>query len=529
MKVSASPPHWLRRAGTAVRTGARRRLVTLGARLVLGLACLALLAAAYPVAMTVEEWRQQVTPQYNTPPTQFSAAQLARYRQAAATPTDPVVVSYHDIDPDPNGNPYVVTPATFDAQMRMLTEAGYHPLTAEQFVDYLRGGTVPDRSALITFDDGTHGLWTYADRILARYDLHAVAFLITDAVGTHRPYYLSWREVARMHESGRWDFGSHTSDLHRRVRIDESGRRGSALANRRYLETEGRLESVAEYKRRVRADLEKSIRDITDHGLPRPRLFVFPFSELTDPEDGDAADRFLHREVHRLFGAALANQRPRPGAVSRRAAEERLIERGEVMSDTTAEELFRLLRVMSTLHLTDHDPTAHVDRWLTEGGYRAPVRSRHGVLRPDPGEDTFVRAYYAPQRTGDWVDYRVRVDVTGFDPWNHRTVTGALTARAGSASQIDVKVSARTLQVTIRDGNTMRKVVDQNLNPGPSHSVSIRTADGHTAVVVDGEVRYWQRVAPGPASTGGIAVSAYRGDAGADFPAFENLRVTSGA
>ena len=51
---------------------------------------------------------------------------------------------------------------------------------------------------MITFDDGTHGLWTHADKILERHGMHGVSFLITGNVGAKRPYYLSWQEIDRM-------------------------------------------------------------------------------------------------------------------------------------------------------------------------------------------------------------------------------------------------------------------------------------------------------------------------------------------
>lgn len=511
----------------------RRRLVSLGTRFLLGLACLALVSATLPVAMAVEEWRQQVSPQQQTPQAEFGRAELAGYREAAAAarPSAPKVLSYHDISPTPNGNPYVVTPQAFEAQMRMLAEAGYRTLTTDEFVRYLRGGSSPPRSVLITFDDGTHGLWTYADKILERYGFSAVAFIITDLVGTHRPYYLSWREIARMQESGRWDFGSHTSDLHHRIPVGESGQHGSALANRRYLEETGELEPLADYKQRVRADLEDSIRAMTGHGLPRPQLFAYPFSETIDAGGVNSAeaDQFLQRELRRLFEAALVNERPHPGAVSRRMAASELVERGEIFTKTTAADLFGLLAEMGTLPVTGHDPAADPDRWLAAARYPAPVRTRDdGALTPDAGKETFLRAAYAPQRTADWAGYRVRTEVTDLSLREDRTATGAVSARVGSGSQIDVQVSSRSLQVSVRDGTTTRTALTQDLVEAASHEVEIRVGGQRTVVVVDGVVRYRQPVEPGPSSTGGIAVSAYRGSAGTDFPAFADMRVQPG-
>ena len=69
---------------------------------------------------------------------------------------------------------------------------------------------MPPHSVMITFDDGAKGVWQYADPVLARYDLHATAFIITGFVGTHAPYYMTWDEIAELHDSGRWDIEAHT-------------------------------------------------------------------------------------------------------------------------------------------------------------------------------------------------------------------------------------------------------------------------------------------------------------------------------
>lgn len=74
---------------------------------------------------------------------------------------------------------------------------------ARQFAAYAAGGPVPPRSVLLTFDDGTRGLWAYADRIRARHRMHGSAFLITGRTGRTHPYHLTWAEAARMRESGR--------------------------------------------------------------------------------------------------------------------------------------------------------------------------------------------------------------------------------------------------------------------------------------------------------------------------------------
>ncbi|MFD5649864.1 polysaccharide deacetylase family protein [Streptomyces sp. NPDC127039] len=156
----------------------------------------------------------------------------------------------------------------FDAQLCALRDAGYR-------TDFLRTGRTPGpRTVHLAFDDGTLGLWTHADPVLARYGMKA-AYLITGQMGTHRPYYLSWSEVERMARPGRWDFQAHTHLSHERAAVDAAGHERSVFTNRLWLADEGRVETSDECRRRVAADLDRSVRDLVRHALPRLRLFAY--------------------------------------------------------------------------------------------------------------------------------------------------------------------------------------------------------------------------------------------------------------
>jgi peptidoglycan/xylan/chitin deacetylase (PgdA/CDA1 family) len=152
---------------------------------------------------------------------------------AAAVP----VLMYHHVSPSPGL--VTVSPENFRAQMRWLARNGWRGITCDEFSRFLKGDTLPDRSVLITFDDGYLDNWVHAAPILAEYGLHAVLFLITGRIGegsarsqagrgdtpacpSHRvcqerisagdadSVMLRWSEVAAMHSSGVFEFHSHT-------------------------------------------------------------------------------------------------------------------------------------------------------------------------------------------------------------------------------------------------------------------------------------------------------------------------------
>jgi len=189
------------------------------------------------------------------------------------------VLMYHHVTP--GRGPIAVTAAHFESQIAALARAGYRSLTAEQFAGHLAGRPVPERSVLITFDDGYLDNWIYAHPVLARHDMHAVMFVVTGWVGDGppRPHagtdaplpaapaheackalvaqgradeaIVRWSEIDAMRAAGTFEFHSHTHTHTRWDRIcpdpdDKRARLAQDLARSR--ETlQARLGSVSDH------------------------------------------------------------------------------------------------------------------------------------------------------------------------------------------------------------------------------------------------------------------------------------------
>lgn len=95
------------------------------------------------------------------------------------------VLMYHHVHP--LKSPLNVQPDVFERQLAALTRAGYRSLTIEQFADYMNGKPVPDKSVLITFDDGYLNNYTYAYPLLKKYGMTGVLFVVTGWVGEGEP------------------------------------------------------------------------------------------------------------------------------------------------------------------------------------------------------------------------------------------------------------------------------------------------------------------------------------------------------
>ncbi len=153
------------------------------------------------------------------------------------------VLMYHHVSPA--AGLVTVSPQTFNAHMQLLVDKGYTTLTAARFLAYLEGREdVPQKSLVITFDDGYLDNYIYAYPVIKKLGLHAIIFAITGWIGEgpareldatiHCPDHsacktaihegrsdsvmLRWSEIELMQASGAIEVHSHT---HSHVRWDQ--------------------------------------------------------------------------------------------------------------------------------------------------------------------------------------------------------------------------------------------------------------------------------------------------------------------
>ena len=118
------------------------------------------------------------------------------------------VLNYHQIN-DLDHNLLTINSKQFDRQMQYLADNGYTTITPDELADSLDSGKkLPEKSILITLDDGYKDNYTCAFPILKKYSMKATIFLITDYVNTY-PKYLNWNEINEM-QTADINFESHT-------------------------------------------------------------------------------------------------------------------------------------------------------------------------------------------------------------------------------------------------------------------------------------------------------------------------------
>jgi peptidoglycan/xylan/chitin deacetylase (PgdA/CDA1 family) len=132
------------------------------------------------------------------------------------------VLMYHGVDHvpserDPHG--MFVTPAAFRAQVEQLLEAGFVPVSEEDYLAALRGAPLPRRAVLITFDDGYLGVGEHAAPVLASFGLPSVLYVPAGLIGgcsdwlepRHRHPLMTVGELRALRGQG-MSIGSHGLD-----------------------------------------------------------------------------------------------------------------------------------------------------------------------------------------------------------------------------------------------------------------------------------------------------------------------------
>jgi len=143
----------------------------------------------------------------------FPALQAAQHSGEAAFL--PVLV-YHHIQEKVQSE-VSCTPEQFDLQISALKQAGFTPLTLAQTRLFLAGALKDiQKPVLITFDDGYESLYYFAKPVAEKYRVPMAVFVITARIGRKLQFaaYLNERQIKEMSDSGFFDFGSHTHDLH---------------------------------------------------------------------------------------------------------------------------------------------------------------------------------------------------------------------------------------------------------------------------------------------------------------------------
>ncbi|GAA0122375.1 polysaccharide deacetylase family protein [uncultured Clostridium sp.] len=117
------------------------------------------------------------------------------------------ILYYHSIQK--NGeNELMMNPELFRSQMQWLKDNNYTSLTLEELYNYIKFNTpVPEKSVVITLDDGYVDNYTNAMPIINEFDFDATIFMVSDFI--NNPNFLTENQLKEL-EKNKITIESHT-------------------------------------------------------------------------------------------------------------------------------------------------------------------------------------------------------------------------------------------------------------------------------------------------------------------------------
>jgi peptidoglycan/xylan/chitin deacetylase (PgdA/CDA1 family) len=144
-----------------------------------------------------------------------------------SVPGVPVLMYHHLLENKENkkfrNNADVITPETFAKQMNYLYVNHYATVTLPDLEKYIdKKISLPDRSVVLTFDDGYLSNFKYAYPVLKKYHMKAIIFCITgqmknkpETFNPNKLNYISWPELPKYADV--FDYESHANHFHKEI------------------------------------------------------------------------------------------------------------------------------------------------------------------------------------------------------------------------------------------------------------------------------------------------------------------------
>lgn len=152
------------------------------------------------------------------------------------------ILMYHYVGNNPNPadrqrDILSITSDKFDAQLAWLAQNGYSPITLDTLYSVFSGKTPrPQKTVVLTFDDGYIDFYTTAAPILAKYSFPSVAFIPTGLVGGG--YYMNWSQIKELQANGLVSFQAHTVHHYNLVSLPYSQQLAELRDSKKTLEAE---------------------------------------------------------------------------------------------------------------------------------------------------------------------------------------------------------------------------------------------------------------------------------------------------
>jgi biofilm PGA synthesis lipoprotein PgaB len=188
-----------------------------------------------------------------------------------------VVLQYHHISTT-TPTATSIAPERFAAHLQWLKDQNFQVWSMPQFVDHWRKGKpLPDKTALITFDDGYTSIFTTAWPLLKQYGWPFTVFINSQHHDEKNIQYMTWEQLKTLTQAG-VVIGNHSVSHPHMVRFNAG-------------------ENVRLWRVRMEQEITLAQQRIDAELGRQPRVFAYPFGEYNR-----TLQDLLHKMDYLAFG-----------------------------------------------------------------------------------------------------------------------------------------------------------------------------------------------------------------------------------
>ena len=140
----------------------------------------------------------------------------------------PVLLYHHlaredELTPSDRNNDFVMSVEKFSEQMKYLYDNNYYTASLYELERYINGKVIlPEKTVVITFDDGYRSNTKYAYPILKKYDFRAAIFIVSSLIGEKVNVIerANWGDLKNCKDV--FSYHSHSHNLHQQQRDGKS-------------------------------------------------------------------------------------------------------------------------------------------------------------------------------------------------------------------------------------------------------------------------------------------------------------------
>lgn len=312
------------------------------------------------------------------------------------------VLLYHGIIEKDDG--YNILYENFKEQMFALKQNGWQAISIEDFYNFIQGKKqLPDKSFLLTFDDGRKDSFYPVDPILKTLNYRATIFIITDrSLGKNNEkqnFHLSKNELEKMRESGRWDIQVHTKKGHYLYKIDPNGMQGHFYSNKLWLDDKNRFETDEEFIERVTNDIISAKNDIEQNLGINVISFAYPMGDFGQNSINFPETEYIFPNIVKsIYPISFYQVWPGKGfSFNYPDSNQFLFKRIDVKPEWTANDLLKILNTAKEKSLPYLDDFEDNNGWIkTWGGFS--LKNNSMILGSDAsttGGEIFLDGSYS--------------------------------------------------------------------------------------------------------------------------------------